>query len=202
MTEDIQPCPVDSYGIAKYAVELDLQESHEMFGLDYIIFRPHNVYGEHQNTGDKYRNVIGIFINQLMQNQPMTIFGDGEQTRAFSYIGDLAPVIASSVHQPGAYNQIFNIGADTPYTVNDLAEVVAQAMGIPPSTVHLEARKEVVHAFSSHEKVQKIFGKTADTPLEEGVRRMADWALRVGPRKTPLFQDIEIPKNLPPSWAK
>jgi UDP-glucose 4-epimerase len=202
MTEEIQPCPVDSYGIAKYAVELDLQESHEMFGLDYIIFRPHNVYGEHQNTGDKYRNVIGIFINQLMQNQPMTIFGDGEQTRAFSYIGDLAPVIAGSVHRPEAYNQIFNIGADTPYTVNALAGVVAQAMGTPPLTVHLEARKEVVHAFSSHEKVQRIFEETTDTPLKEGVRRMVDWARRVGPRKTPLFQDIEIPKNLPPSWAK
>lgn len=67
-----------------------------MFGLDYIIFRPHNVYGERQNIGDKYRNVIGIFMNQILTGQPMTIFGNGEQTRAFSYIDDVAPIIAKA----------------------------------------------------------------------------------------------------------
>jgi UDP-glucose 4-epimerase len=201
MTEDIIPLPVDSYGIAKYAVELDLEESRQMFGLNYIVFRPHNVYGEHQNTGDKYRNVIGIFINQLMQDQPMTIFGDGEQTRAFSYIGDVAPVIAKSVYTPEAYNQIFNVGADIPYTVNYLAEVVAEALGKKCQKVYLEARKEVVHAFSSHEKVEKFFGVRAGTTLKEGVNRMAGWALKVGPRQSREFGEIEIVKNLPPSWA-
>jgi UDP-glucose 4-epimerase len=67
MTENLPPQPEDPYGIAKYAVELDLRAAHEMFGLDYIIFRPHNVYGENQNIGDRYRNVIGIFMNQIMQ---------------------------------------------------------------------------------------------------------------------------------------
>ena len=93
MTEEAVPQPEDPYGIAKYAVELDLKEAHEMFGLNYIVFRPHNVYGENQNLGDRYRNVIGIFMNQIMQGRPMTIFGDGKQTRAFSYIDDVAPVI-------------------------------------------------------------------------------------------------------------
>lgn len=77
MREDMTPQPEDPYGIAKYAAELDMQAAHEMFGLDYIIFRPHNVYGVNQNIGDRYRNVIGIFMNQVMQGQPMTIFGDG-----------------------------------------------------------------------------------------------------------------------------
>jgi len=200
MTEDIQPLPEDSYGIAKYAVELDLQESRSMFGLNYIVFRPHNVYGEHQNTGDRYRNVIGIFINQLMQDQPMTIFGDGEQTRAFTYIGDIAPLIARSVQLPEAYNQIFNVGADKPYTVNYLAEVVADTLGQPCRKIHLDARQEVKHAFSSHEKVERIFGVKAQIPLEEGVRKMAVWAKQVGPRKSQIFEPIEILKNLPPSW--
>ena len=83
MTEELSPQPEDPYGVAKYAVELDLRAAHEMFGLDYTIFRPHNVYGEHQNIGDRYRNVVGIFMNQIMQDEPMTIFGDGTQTRAF-----------------------------------------------------------------------------------------------------------------------
>jgi len=94
--ENIKPEPEDSYGIAKYAVEQELKTSHDMFGLNYIIFRPHNVYGERQNIGDRYRNVIGIFMNQLMKGEPLTIFGDGKQTRAFSYIDDVAPVIAHS----------------------------------------------------------------------------------------------------------
>ncbi|MGC8880637.1 MAG: NAD-dependent epimerase/dehydratase family protein, partial [Anaerolineae bacterium] len=97
MTEDLTPQPEDPYGISKYAVELDLRAAHAQFGLHYIIFRPHNVYGEHQNIGDKYRNVIGIFMNQILSGQPLTIFGDGEQTRAFSYIDDVAPIIAQSV---------------------------------------------------------------------------------------------------------
>ena len=94
MTEDLLPQPEDSYGIAKYAVEQELRASHEFFGLDYVIFRPHNVYGELQNIGDRYRNVLGIFMNQIMRDEPLTIFGDGTQTRAFSYVGDVAPAIA------------------------------------------------------------------------------------------------------------
>ena len=200
MSEDIQPLPEDSYGVAKYAVELDLKESHRIFGLPYIIFRPHNVYGERQNIGDKYRNVIGIFINRLMQGQPMTIFGDGQQTRAFSYIGDVAPVIARSIEFPAAYNAVFNVGADKPYTVNYLAEVVAKAGGVPGKVEHLDARQEVQHAYSSHQKGERIFGAHAETSLEEGVQRMVDWALKAGPRKSKEFEHIEIRKNLPPSW--
>src|SRR5439155_712575 len=122
MREDMTPRPVDPYGIAKYAIELDLRAAHEMFGLNYVIFRPHNVYGEHQNIGDKYRNVIGIFMNQIMQDKPLTVFGDGTQTRAFSYIDDVAIPIARSVSIPEAYNQVFNVGGDTPYTVTELAQ--------------------------------------------------------------------------------
>lgn len=201
MTEETAPQPEDSYGIAKYAVEMDLKASHEMFGLNYIIFRPHNVYGERQNIGDKYRNVIGIFINQLMQGLPMTIFGDGEQSRAFSYIGDVAPSIARSVEYPEAYNEVFNIGADQPHTVNSLADIVARAMGKPCNVSRLEPRNEVKHAFSTHSKVRRVFGETKLTDLKEGVKRMVDWAIKVGPRKSKEFKDIEISKNLPAAWA-
>src|SRR5262249_59118307 len=83
MRENDVPKPEDPYGIAKLTVELDLAAAHRMFGLRYVIFRPHNVYGEYQNLGDPYRNVIGIFMNQIMQRKPMTIFGDGTQHRAF-----------------------------------------------------------------------------------------------------------------------
>jgi UDP-glucose 4-epimerase len=200
MTETMVPQPEDPYGISKYAVELDLHAAHEMFGLRYTIFRPHNVYGENQNIGDKYRNVIGIFMNQLMHGEPMTIFGDGTQTRAFSHIDDVAPHIARCVGLPGTIGQVINIGADTPYNVNDLAGVVAQAFDLPVNIRHLPPRNEVQHAYSNHEKAQRLFGTNGGVSLDDGIRRMAEWARKVGPRQSAPFQEIELHKNLPPSW--
>jgi UDP-glucose 4-epimerase len=202
MTEDLAPEPEDPYGIAKYAVELDLREALAMFGLNHVIFRPHNVYGERQNIGDPYRNVIGIFMNQLMQGKPMTVFGDGAQSRAFSHISDVAPIIAASIFRPQTWNRVYNIGADTPYRVLDLARAVAEAMSLPFSVQHLEARNEVTTAYSSHERVKKNFGDLIrNVPLKEGLAGMAAWAKGVGVRKGVPFSNIEVARNMPPSWA-
>ncbi len=201
MREDMVPQPEDPYGVAKYAVELDLRAAHEMFGLNSVVFRPHNVYGENQNIGDRYRNVIGIFMNQIMQGRPMTIFGDGQQSRAFSHIDDVAPQIAASVSIPAAFGEVINIGADAPHTVNRLAEVVAGAFGVAPNVEHLAARNEVVHAYSDHAKARRFFGDRPPVPLEDGIARMAAWARRVGSRESKAFQNIEIRRNLPAKWA-
>lgn len=200
MTEEMTPQPEDPYGIAKYCVELDLEAARRMFGLNHIIFRPHNVYGEGQNLTDRYRNVIGIFMNQIMQGEPMTIFGDGEQTRAFSYIRDISPLIAAAAEAEGAYNQVFNIGADTPYSVNELARTVAHAFDSEPKVTYLPARDEVVHAYSSHQRLRSVFGETPSTDLREGIARMSAWAKGIGPRTPSTFGGIEVEKNLPPSW--
>jgi len=202
MTEDMSPAPEDPYGIAKLAVEQDLKSSHEMFGLEYAIFRPHNVYGERQNIGDRYRNVVGIFMNQLLRGEPMSIFGDGTQIRAFTHINDVAPIIAASVDYPDARNEIFNVGADEPHTVNRLAQIVAAALGKECRTVHLDERKEVKIAFSDHSKVERFLGRKEKTPLESGVRSMAEWVRSHGARESATFENIEINRNLPPSWGR
>ena len=201
MTEDMIPMPEDSYGIAKSAIEQELKITHEMFGLDYVIFRPHNVYGERQNIGDRYRNVVGIFMNQLLKGQPMTIFGDGEQQRAFTHINDVAPAIAEAAELPAARNQIFNVGADTPYTVNYLAKVIAEVMGFECKVKHLDPRNEVKAAFSDHSKSERVFGGRVKTSLEEGIHGMAGWVKTHGSRESSIFKGIEILKNLPVSWA-
>jgi UDP-glucose 4-epimerase len=201
MTESLTPKPEDPYGISKYAVEQDLEAAAAMFGLPFVVFRPHNVYGERQNIADRYRNVIGIFMNQVMQGRPMTVFGDGSQTRAFSHIDDVAPVIARAPLVRAAYNNVFNVGADQPYTVKELAHAVADAFGVPCRIEHLPARNEVLHAFSTHEKVQRVFGVHPQVELREGIDRMAAWARVRGPMPPVVFDEIEIRKNLPPSWA-
>lgn len=203
MKEDMMPMPEDPYGVSKLAVELDLKSAHEMFGLNYMIFRPHNVYGERQNIGDPYRNVVGIFMNQIMQGKELTIFGDGMQTRAFSHIDDVAPIIAQAINRPEAYNEIFNIGADTPYTVKELATIVCEEFDAAEKLKFLEARNEVVHAYSNHDKVHATFGDLIQNiTLRDGIRRMVADAKAKGPRQGKKFGHIEVPKNMPPAWQK
>ena len=200
MVESLVPQPEDSYGIAKFAVEKELEASQHLFGLDYVIFRPHNVYGELQNIGDKYRNVIGIFMNNILQNKPLTVFGDGEQTRAFTYVRDIAPIIARAGFERDVYNQIFNIGADTPYTINELLKKVMEVMGKEVGIQYLTERKEVKHAYADHSKVKEAFAYEPRYSLEDGLKNMAEWVMQSGSRASQEFGNIEISKNLPDGW--
>lgn len=198
--EGQHPKPEDPYGIAKYAVEMDLKNAKEMFGLNSIIFRPHNVYGSNQNLNDPYRNVIGIFMNQLLQNKSLSIFGDGSQTRAFTHINDVAPYIANSVNIEQAYNQIFNIGGDVFTAVKDLASEITEALNIKGDPIFLEARKEAVHAYANHEKFKSIFCPKSSTDLKKGLLEMGEWAKEQELKPFKGFEGIEIDKNLPKSW--
>ena len=113
------------------------------------------------------------------------------------------PAIADAPTTPQALGRIFNVGADVPYTVNHLADVVRRAMGVPDHPIeHLTARNEVKHAFSDHSKMLEVFGRSAETDLETGIGRMVEWAKKHGPRKTAKFSNIEILRNLPPSWLE
>jgi UDP-glucose 4-epimerase len=195
--------PADPYGVAKMAVELDLKAAHAMFGLPYIIFRPFNVYGPRQNIGDAYRNVIGIFMNQCLKREPMTIFGDGSQTRAFSYISDVAPVIATSIDRPECWGLTFNIGGTRAMRVDVLSELVWYALGNkgPYQRHKLEARKEARHAFCDTTKARIFFkGLMPDVSLEDGLPLMAEWVLKHGSRSTSKFANIEIEEGLPEIW--
>lgn len=201
MVESLEPHPEDPYGIAKLAVEKDLQAAEKMFGLKYTIFRPHNVYGERQNHCDPYRNVLGIFMNNILLGKPLTIFGDGSQTRAFSYVGDIAPVIVGAINIRTAENEIFNVGSDDFCSVLQLAQIIRKQMDPNAKIEFLPPRNEVVHAQPSHEKAESIF-KIQQTGLEKGVKKMAAWVKKKGPAAPKKFSRIEIDLNLPQNWKK
>ena len=201
MHEDMMPHPEDSYGIAKAAVEQELRVSHELFGLNSLIFRPHNVYGPYQNTGDKFRNVLGIFLAQLLRGEPLTVFGDGEQTRAFSHIDDVAPLMIEAAENPAVYNQIFNLGSDEFHSVNRLAALIQAAFGSNAPIRHLDARQEVKHAYCSHEKAKRLLGYRPRVSLEEGVAQMVEWVKKTGVRPAKQAVEIEVRKNMPAAWA-
>jgi UDP-glucose 4-epimerase len=203
MTEDMEPRPEDPYGISKYAVELDLKAAHEMFGLEYVIFRPHNVYGPGQNMYDRYRNVIGIFMNQLQSGKSLTVFGDGSQTRKFSYISDVSFPIALAGTHPEVAQEVFNVGGDIATTVNELAQATKEAWGNPEAEVlHLDARNEVAHAESSHQKLNVYFPDLArPVGLRDGLQRMVRWAKASGKNFPPVeFEAVEVKQNMPQSW--
>jgi UDP-glucose 4-epimerase len=200
-TEETPLLPADPYGIAKLAVELDLKAASELFGLKHVIFRLHNVYGERQNIADRYRNVVGIFMNQALRGEPMTIFGDGRQRRAFTHVSAVAPIVAQSAHRADCQDQTFNLGSDEVCSVVDLAHLVAEAMDVEPRVTHLAPRQEVVEAYSSHEKAARCFGDMgAHLSLRDGLRRMAGWVKQQGALPVSRFGAIEVTKNLPLVW--
>ena len=201
-TENQTPLPKDPYGIAKYTVEMDLKNAKEQFGLDSIIFRPHNVYGVGQNIGDPYRNVVGIFMNQLMNGLPLSVFGDGTQTRAFTHVSDVVEYMVRAISIPESYNRAFNIGADNYLSVNELADLIGEAMEQSVQLNYQPARHEMVHAFADHSLFKTVFQPKPFYDIRQGLSEMAIWAKEVGPRKSDPFTQIEIEEGLPDSWKK
>jgi UDP-glucose 4-epimerase len=194
--------PEDPYGIAKYAVEMDLALAKDHFGLEYSIVRPHNVIGVYQNIWDRYRNVIGIWIRQSMNNESLTIFGDGTQVRAFSDISFYMKPFEQLMTQH--HGETFNIGADKYWTINDAAltvQKVAAEFDNNVDLVHLEKRNEVHTAYSDHTKAQELLGFNDNTDLETTVREMYSWA-QTQPNRNVEYFDYEVEKNLYSFWKK
>ena len=200
--ESQRPQPEDPYGIAKYAIEMDLKLAYEQFGLEYTILRPHNVIGIYQNIWDRYRNVIGIWIRQAMLGEPITIFGDGTQVRAFS---DIEYYMSPFKKVMDDYSgEIFNIGADRYFTINQASEIVqrvANDMGYPTGRLYLEPRNEVHTAYCDHTRARELLGFVDETDFEKMVRKMFEWSVNLEPCEV-KYQDYEIEKGIYSFWKK
>jgi UDP-glucose 4-epimerase len=197
--EKYLPNPIDPYGIAKYACELDIKVAGEQHGLDWCIIRPHNVYGKKQNIWDKYRNVLGIWMNLHLNNKPLTIYGDGKQTRAFSYIDDSVEPLWNAAIFPEASKQIINLGGIYETSINEACDILIKVMG-GGTKVHLEKRHEVKHAYSTYQKSIDILKFNHQTNLENGLTDMWTWA-KNQPRKNQfIWQKYEIEKGIYNYW--
>lgn len=195
------PKPIDPYGVAKYACEMDIQIAGEQHGLDWCIIRPHNVYGIKQNVWDKYRNVLGIWMYQHLNNQPITIFGDGEQTRAFSYIDDSLEPLWKAAILPGASKEIINLGGIEEYSIKEASQVLAEILGGVEVT-HLEGRHEVKHSIPTYQKSVDILGFEHKTSLKDGLTAMWNW-VKVQPMKDRFVWDkYEVDKGIYSFWKK
>ena len=215
--EDDPRNPVDPYGVAKAACEMDIEIASKQHGLDYCILRPHNVYGAKQNIWDPYRNVIGIFMYKIIRGDPVTVFGDGKQKRAFSYIDDSLEPMWKAGTDSRAINQIINLGGINEYSINELAETVLNEVPICkmhdnthfyighwPGTkiIHLPPRHEVRYAYSTYNKSVELLDFEHKTDLISGVQKMWDWVLEQPDRERFVWPHYELDQGLYPYWKQ
>lgn len=202
--EELKTEPEDVYAVAKDAMEKTTAILADVHGFDYTIIRPHNVYGPKQMLHDPYRNVAGIFINRILNGRPPIIYGDGEQTRAFSYIDDVTPYIAKAGFIDEAKGEIINIGPTEEYTVNKLADTILKAFGSDLKPEHFPDRpREVKHAFCTNDKAIKLLGYKTTTTLEDGIAKYVEWAKLQGPKQFVYLEELELTgKNIPETWQK
>lgn len=198
--EDSWRLPEDPYGCGKAYCERMLEIFYKLHGLEYCILRPHNVYGERQNITDPYRNVLGIWINQIMRNKRPTIYGDGRQTRAFSYIKDITSALANAGFYERAKNEIINLGNNEIVSINQACELLLAITESKLKPKYLPARKEVKDAYCTIEKSKRLLDYKIKYNLERGLENMWKWAKKVGPKEPTYTLPIEIEKGCPKIW--
>ena len=198
-TEDMTPNPIDPYGIAKYACEMDLQVAYEQHGMEYCIILPHNIFGKYQNIWDPYRNVLGIWMYKATRGEPFTIYGDGEQTRAFSYIDDILPCLWMAAISENAKNERINLGGKNNISLNKAAELVKKITGTD-KVIYMEPRHEVKHAWSSYEKSERLLGYVENTSFEKGLELMWGWVKEQKERPRVFWPRYELEKNIYSYW--
>jgi len=195
------PKPIDPYGVAKYGCEMDIQIAGEQHGLDWCIIRPHNVYGIKQNIWDKYRNVLGIWMYQHLNGEPMTIFGDGDQTRAFSFIDDSLLPLWNAAIKPEASKQIINLGGIEEVSINDASNMLRDVIG-EGEIIHLEGRHEVKHSIPTYQKSIDILDFKYKTTMKEGLTIMWEWAKQQPMRERFVWPFYELDKGIYSFWKK
>jgi UDP-glucose 4-epimerase len=197
--EELLQKPIDPYGIAKYACEMDIQVANKQHNLDYVIIRPHNVYGINQNIFDPYRNVLGIWMYMARTDKPFTIYGDGNQKRAFSYIDNILPCFWNAATYEKAKNQIINVGGIHETSLNDAADILLKITKTNKK-IHLEQRHEAKYAWSTFQKSIDLLDYNETITLEEGLTKMWEWASKIPLKERKYFTEYELDKGIYSYW--
>ena len=198
--ENLLQSPIDPYGVAKYAVEMDLKIASNQHSLNYTIVRPHNFYGINQNIWDKYRNVLGIWMYQIINNQQPTIFGDGLQKRAFSYVDDSVVPFWNASQKENCIGEIINLGGIKEYSINDACNILINITGKNLKPLYLEARHETKYAWATWKKSTDLLDFKHNVDLEEGITKMWKWAQQQPNRERYVWPKYELNKGIYKYW--
>ena len=205
-TELMQPAPVDPYGIAKVAAEETLKVLAKVHEFEWNIAVPHNIVGEGQKYDDPYRNVMSIMLNRNLQGLPSVIYGDGLQSRCFSYIDDCIECLVRMGIEPTINGEIINIGPDEEViTINELANLCANETGLNSRPIyHYSGRpQEVKHASCSSDKARALLDYQTKTTVAEAVKKTADYIRKSGAKKFTYHIPLEIiNEKTPQTWTE
>jgi UDP-glucose 4-epimerase len=202
-TETMPTAPVDPYGIAKVAGEQILQTLAETHGMEWNIAVPHNIVGPRQRYDDPFRNVMSIMINRNLQGKPAIIYGDGKQTRCFSYVDDCVDCLEKMTLDPSITSQIINIGPDEgTITINKLAELVSNETGCNLPPIHMPDRpREVKHAMCSAEKARVLLNYSTKIDIKTAVAATASYIKNRGAKPFDYSFPLEIVNDkTPKTW--
>ena len=203
-TEDMKTKPVDPYAISKVASENVLMNLCELNNIEWVIAVPHNIIGPRQKYDDPFRNVVSIMINRMLQGKAPIIYGDGKQTRCFSYIEDCLSCLIPMLDQKNLNKQIINIGPDEEFvTINKIAELCSNVTGVNLQPIYKKDRpQEVKHATCSADKAREMLNYKTQVPLLEGVKRTFEYIKKRGVKPFNYHINIEIDNELTPSTWK
>jgi nucleoside-diphosphate-sugar epimerase len=179
--EELRCQPVSPYGIDKYASELALYYYSVVHAVPTTALRFFNVYGPRQDPKSPYSGVISIFADRAMAGKDLVIFGDGEQTRDFVYVGDVSRAVVTACLSDGADRAVLNIGTGRETTVNQLAQTVVELCGNRSRIDHAPARAgEVLRSVAQVTAASQALDVRAEVALADGLRQTLDWVRGTG----------------------
>jgi len=202
--EKMTPMPVDPYAISKVAAEAVLKNLCELNNIEWVIAVPHNIIGPKQKYDDPFRNVVSIMINRMLQGKAPIIYGDGNQTRCFSYIDDCLSCLIPMLDQKNLNKEIINIGPDEEFvTINKIAEICSNITGVNLNPIYKKDRpKEVKHATCSADKARKFLDYKTKVNLQEGIEKTFNYIKKRGVKPFDYHIELEIDNDLTPSTWK
>ncbi len=198
-----RPMPQDPYGIAKLASEEAIKVLAKTHGMEYVIAVPHSIIGPRQKYDDPFRNVASIFLNLMLQGKSPAIYGDGMQTRSFSYIDDVIDPLVKMGFQEGLSGEVINIGPDgNDITIWELYQLCCDITGFGKGPMRLSDRPgEVKHASCSADKARRMLAYNPVVTVEEGLRKMRNAILAEGTKPFVYHLPIEINRDtMPRTW--
>lgn len=174
--ETMAPAPISPYGLQKLTGETYCGIFHRLYGLPTVALRYFNVFGPRQDPGSEYSAVIPRFIATIKSGKVPTIFGDGEQTRDFSYIANVVDAnLRACVAGDGALGGAFNIACGERISLNELVSILAGFAGRAVAPVHAAHRPgDIKHSLAGIEKAERLLGYRPSVPVREGLRRTWD----------------------------
>ncbi len=177
--EDMPANPISPYAISKYTGEQYCKVFYSLYDLETVVLRYFNVFGPRQSPNSQYAAAIPIFIKAFLEGKPPTIFGDGTQSRDFTFIENVVRANLLACHVEEAAGEMFNIACGKRTTINDLARTIKNLLDSSLEPIYGPARKgDVRHSLASIQKARDILGYEPEVDLQEGLRKTIEWFKR------------------------